>query len=257
MRPEESFWIMRPFNGLFFAVLAFFLLLLIVSSLLLKNKSEKTRQTVLIAASIVTVIGFLAYKYLLSQDAEFNALTADMGGFNWWGELPLNLCNINMILLPIAVYTKKRPLLSFCFFFGPLGALMALLMPTSGFSGYSFLLPRMLGFYLTHFMIFTEGIALACFGLYRPQVRDLPKTLLVLLIFGAIMFLFNMILRWTGLHPHANYFFTAETEGNALLEFFHRLIPVPFLFILPAAVPIAVYMLLLTLPFSLAERGKR
>ena len=119
MLPEADFWIMRPFNGLFFAVLAFFLLLLIVSSLLLKNKSEKTRQTVLIAASIVTVIGFLAYKYLLSQDVEFNALTADMGGFNWWGELPLNLCNINMILLPIAVYTKKRPLLSFCVFFGP------------------------------------------------------------------------------------------------------------------------------------------
>lgn len=43
MLPEADFWIMRPFNGLFFAVLAFFMLLLIVSSLLLKNKSEKTR----------------------------------------------------------------------------------------------------------------------------------------------------------------------------------------------------------------------
>ena len=36
---------------------------------------------------------------------------------------------------------KSRPLLSFCFFLAPLGAMMALAMPGTGFSGYSLLLP--------------------------------------------------------------------------------------------------------------------
>ena len=41
-----------------------------------------------------------------------------------------------MILIPIAVLKKSRPLMCFCFFLGPLGALMALLMPGNGFNGY-------------------------------------------------------------------------------------------------------------------------
>ena len=66
-----------------------------------------------------------------------------------------------MILIPIAVLTNRRPLMSFCFFVGPLGALMALVMPGTGFDGYSILLPRMLGYYGTHFMVITAGFALA------------------------------------------------------------------------------------------------
>ena len=40
-----------------------------------------------------------------------------------------------MILIPIAVLRKSRPLMSFSFFLGPLGALMALVMPGNGFNG--------------------------------------------------------------------------------------------------------------------------
>jgi uncharacterized membrane protein YwaF len=64
-----------------------------------------------------------------------------------------------MMLIPIAVATKSRPLMSFGFFMAPLGALMALLSPAVGFDGYSIWLPRMLGFYGTHFMIIIEGLA--------------------------------------------------------------------------------------------------
>ena len=233
-----------------------FLLLLILASLILKGKPEKTKQTVLVVACLITVIGFFIYKYALSLDQDFSILTADMGGFNWWGELPLQLCNINMILIPIAVLKKSRPLMSFCFFLGPLGALMALVMPGTGFDGYSLLLPRMLGYYGTHFMVVIEGLALVTFGLFRPRFSDLPRTLLAALIILLCVFLINMLLRWSGLHPKANYFFSVETEGNFLLELFHRLIPVPLLYLLPCSLILVVYMLLVTTPFELADRLK-
>lgn len=233
-----------------------FLLLLILASLILKGKPEKTKQTVLVVACLITMIGFFIYKYALSLDQDFSILTADMGGFNWWGELPLQLCNINMILIPIAVLKKSRPLMSFCFFLGPLGALMALVMPGTGFDGYSLLLPRMLGYYGTHFMVVIEGLALVTFGLFRPRFSDLPRTLLAALIILLCVFLINMLLRWSGLHPKANYFFSVETEGNFLLELFHRLIPVPLLYLLPCSLILVVYMLLVTTPFELADRLK-
>jgi uncharacterized membrane protein YwaF len=254
MQPSSDFWIMRPLNPLFLAVFAAFLLLLVLASVLLRGKSVKTRGAVLIAACVVTLIGFVFYKYYLSLDSEYNAITAGMGGFNWWGELPLQLCNINMIIIPIAVLKKNRSLMCFGFFLGPLGALMALLMPGNGFDGYSLLLPRMLGYYGTHFMVVIEGLALASFGLFRPKFRDLPKAALAVLVIAFVIFLLNLLLRWTGLHPKANYFFSVETEGNFLLELFHSWLPFPFLYLLPCIVILGVYMLLVTIPFELADR---
>ena len=254
MQPNSDLWIMRPLNPLFFAVFGVFLLLLVLAAVLLRGKSETTKGAVLIAACVATLIGFVFYKYFLSIDSDYNVITAGMGGFNWWGELPLQLCNINMIIIPIAVLKKNRSLMCFGFFLGPLGALMALLMPGNGFDGYSLLLPRMLGYYGTHFMVVIEGLALAAFGLFRPKFRDLPKAALAVLVIAFVIFLVNLLLRWTGLHPKANYFFSVETEGNFLLELFHRWLPFPFLYLLPCIVILGVYMLLVTIPFELADR---
>ncbi len=257
MQPNSDFWIMKPLNPLFLAVFAAFLLLLVFASVLLRGRSERTRRLVLIAACVVTLIGFVIYKYFLSLDSDYNVITAGMGGFNWWGELPLQLCNINMLLIPIAVLKKSRPLMCFSFFLGPLGALMALLMPGNGFDGYSLLLPRMLGYYGTHFMVVIEGLALASFGLFRPRFRDLPKAALAVLGIAFAVFLFNLLLRWTGLHPKANYFFSVETEGNFLLELFHSWLPFPFLYLIPSFGILIPYMLLVTIPFELADRRAR
>ena len=255
---NQDFWIVSPLNRLFFITFAAFILLLVIASLLLRNKSEKVRETVLVVACIITLIGFFIYKYFLSIDSDYNVITANMGGFNWWGELPLHLCNINMILIPIAVLRKSRPLKCFCFFLAPLGAMMALLMPGNGFAGYSLLLPRMLGYYGTHFMIVIEGLALVCFGLYRPKFRDLPRAILAALIITFCTFLIHLLLRWNGLHPKANYFFSVETEGNFLLDIFYSWIPVPFLYlIIPSVVILGTYMMLVTFPFELADRVRK
>ncbi len=257
MNDQSSFWIMSPFNHLFIIVTVFFILLLVLATRLMKNRSDRTKRAVIVSACILTLIGFIVYKIFLSLDSDFNVITSEMGGFNWWGELPLQLCNINMIMIPIAVLTKKRPLLSFCFFVGPLGALMALIMPGNGFDGYSLLLPRMLGYYGTHFFIIIEALAIVTFGLYRPKFRDLPLTAVALLMIALIVFGFNMFLRFTGLHPKANYFFSVETEGNFLLEMFYKILPCPFLYLLPSIVILGVYMALVTSGFSLADKIKK
>ena len=133
---NESFWVLRPFNPIFLITFGFYIAILVIASLILRDKPEKTKRIVLAVACIVTIIGFFIYKYFLSLDAEYRIVNAAMGGFNWWGELPLNLCNINMIIILVAVWKKNRPLMNFGFFLGPLGALMALMMPSTGFSGW-------------------------------------------------------------------------------------------------------------------------
>ena len=255
---QESFWTMRPFNPLFFATFGAFILLLVVASLLLKKRSEKTRKIVLIVACLVTFVGFFIYKYFLSIDTAYDVIVKDTrGGFSWWAELPLQLCNINMILIPIGVATNSRGIKSFCFFLAPLGALMALIMPGQGFSGYSIFLPRMLGYYGTHFMIVIEGLALAAFGLYRPKYKDFPRTLITFVILLLVIFGINLLLIKTGLYDHANYFFAMEPEGISLLEIFWKWIPIPCLYLIPGAVILLAYMSLVTAPFAIADKLKK
>lgn len=250
--------IMEPFNALFISIFAALIFILILVSLFLRKKSIETRKKVLVIASLLTLIGFVIYKYCLSMDAEFDAIRTSigMGGFNWWGELPLHLCNINMILIPIAVLKDKRELLAFCFFVGPLGAMMALAMPGVEFSGVSILLPRMLGFYGTHFLIVIECLAIVTFGLYRPSFKDMPRTILTIILIALSVFAFNMILRLTGIFPKANYFYSVETEGNVALELFHSWIPIPFLYLLPSIPILAVYISIVTTGFAIADKKK-
>ena len=243
--------ILRPLNGVFFGFLGIFLLLLVIAGLALRHTKERTRKTVVVAAGAVGFLCFFAYKYALFADPDYDGLTAAMGGFNWWGEFPLQLCNINMLLIPVAVLANSRPLKSFGFFVGPLGALMAILLPVEGFDGYSILLPRMLGYYGIHCLIIIEALSLAVLGLYRPRFRDLPGTVATLLLIALVIHGVNLLLRFSGLHPRANYFFTMETEGNALLEIFRGWIPIPYLYLLPACVILAVWAALVTLVFRL------
>ena len=253
--------ILDPLNAVWFAVLAIFIAVLVLVSILLRKKPIEFREKVLVIACLITFVGFFVYKYFLSIDPEFDEISKGMGmgGFNWWGELPLQLCNINMILIPIAILMDKRELKAFCFFVGPLGALMALMMPGPEFSGVSILVPRMLGYYGTHFMVMIMGLAIASFGLYKPRFKDLPRIVVAMLAIAFTIFMFDMILRWTGLYPNANYFFAVETEGNPILELFHGFLPYPFLYLLPCTLILVAYMAVVMLGFRIGDRisGKK
>ena len=248
-------WVLKPGNNLFFTLLSLFLLFLTVLSAALKEESETTRRIVLAAMCAFTTAGFFIYKYYLSIDEEYSVIKASkgMGKFNWWGELPLHLCNINMLFIPFAVLFRIRPLEAFCFFSAPLGALMALIMPGKEFEDRSIFLPRMFGFFGTHFMILIEGLAMATFDLYRPAFSDILPALLTALRILFFISVINMLMRWSGLYPNANYFFSIETEGNYILEIFHKWIPFPFLYLLPCILILAVFMVLISGLFVLVS----
>jgi len=252
---SKDIFILRPLNGIFFIALLAFALLFTILSLCLRKCSDAVRRKTLAGLMLFTLASFFVYKLFLSMDPDYSQITAaaGTGSFSWWAELPLHLCNINTILIPIAVLTRKRFLEGFCFFLAPLGAAMALMMPSVGFSGYSILLPRMLGFYFTHFMVFFGGIAMWSFGIYKPTFREIPRIVLASFCLTLCIFCINLILRATGLNPHANYFYCVETEGNAILALFHSWLPYPFLYTLPCLLILLPYMLLIVALFYLPK----
>ena len=73
---------------------------------LLHGQPERWRAAVLITLCVVNIIGFFVYKWFLSGDVEFLQVSG-LDKFNWFNELPLQLCNINMFLIPIGILTHR------------------------------------------------------------------------------------------------------------------------------------------------------
>lgn len=245
--------ITKPFNTMFFIILA---LAGVFCWWIIKKYRDKSvaerKKAVIIMYSIVVLL-FVLYKIALSMDMQYAELRMERGytGFNWFGELPLNLCNLNLILIIVGLKLDSRPILGFCFFSGFLGALMALMMPPAEFVGFSIILPRMLGFYTTHIAAMLVMPILAGLNLYRPKYSDVIPVLLSFVLVAICVTGINYLFIKTGLNIDCNYFYTMNPDGIALLELLYKRIPVPYVYMLPLMAMIVPYMLIVTFCFNI------
>lgn len=253
---HADFWILKPFNPMFFICTALAALLGFVMIRVNRKKDEAQRRRAVVILYAAALVLFFVYKISLLFDREYDVILAQAGqvGFNFMDELPLNLCNINLILIIIGLEKRARPILGFTFFFGTLGALMALVMPSEGFSGYCIFLPRMLGYYLTHFVIALQLPLLAGLDLYRPKFRDILPAFGTLLLLAACMTGVNHLFRTCGISPTSNYFFSYDPSGNSILEQFHSWLPYPGLYLLPCTAIVLPYMAAVTAVSRLLHR---
>ena len=246
--------ILQPFNSVFWVLMAGMVALISGLWLLVRRRDEKMKTCILIGLCVLNLLIFIAYKILLSMDKNYWALTG-VESFNWFSELPLHLCNINMFLIPLGILTRSNAIKGFSFYAAPLGALMAMIFPDAAFRGYAVTEPRILGFYVTHMLIFVCGISLLTFGFYRPAVKDLPRVAVTVFVIALAMHGVNALLRST-VCPEVNYFFTFGADIS-ILNLFWSWIPIPFLYLLPAVVIMALYMAIFTVPFAIVDRRKK
>ena len=141
-----------PFRGPHLLLLLLTVTAVLFILLLLRGKPEARRSRYLIGVCFFNLALFAGYKLSLSMDATYiHAYYPN--GFSIFNELPLHLCNINLFLIPLGVWKRNRSIMGFSFFVAPLGALMALLFPEPLFSGFSLLMPRIFGYYVTHALL--------------------------------------------------------------------------------------------------------
>ncbi len=246
-----------PFNGIYIACWIITVLIIVAIWAIFRNKSEKAKKIFITTFCTLTVVIFFVYKGFLSVDKEFLEVTVPkLDKFNWFNELPLQLCNINMFLIPIGVLTENKYLKGFGFLVAPLGATMALIFAETAFSGYSILVPRIAGYYLTHFFIVIAGVSVATLGFYKPKYKDIPGLSALFMILAFVIHCVNLVFRATGLCSYADYFYTIDDLGISILALFHKFIKMPFLYLTPALGILWAYMVILCLGFGIGDKIK-
>jgi uncharacterized membrane protein YwaF len=133
-----------------------------------------------------------------------------------------------MIATLIGLLKNNRTLMAVGFLVMPIGGVITLLFPDSGFNGMNYLHPTYFMFMIIHVTMIAVGIGIYSMNVYHPSYRDVPKVGLFLALIAVETFIINKLFNLIGLNP--NYMYTLGPNGNAALSFFYNMLPVPLLY---------------------------
>jgi uncharacterized membrane protein YwaF len=245
------FMIIEPFNLIH--ILSFTVLpagLFCLLFLLLRNKTQDKQRRVLFIICCFNAALYAVYKF-------YQAFFYDGYDFIFAYNLPLHFCNLNLILLPLAIWLRNKVLMAYQIYFGTLLAFFALFTIDPAFRGEPFFEFTCLVYFYYHGMLAVMPLTLLAFKQCTPAFKTAWKPVALMVAVTFVMHIVNVTLRVTGLAEEANYFFTFGLRGDPFTEIFWRIVPFNFFFLIPALLVVFVpYICLITLPFHLKGKPK-
>lgn len=162
-----------------------------------------------------------------------------IGQFSFGYTLPLHLCSLMSVLLPLMAFTKNALLKEYSYAIGLASALMAIITPDVYFyPSFSFIYLQSM---LVHGIICFIPIFLI-FGMgFRPNIRNLPKVIGMLIGLSILITPVNYI-------TDGNYFFLRFPAIGSPMEIFADLVGSPW-YLIPTLLLGCVLWVMLYIPF--------
>ena len=167
-----------------------------------KRKDEKIKNKVLIWAALL-IDGFELFKIILLCFRSDNPL-------NWIYNLPLFLCSIQLITIPLAAFTKgriKEAALDFVFIFGMLGALLGTYGAGQNYACYPVLSFDNVVSAITHCISGFSSLYIVISGMASMKKKNIIVTFSILLSFCVAAYIANVIIDY-------NYMFLMAGDGT-------------------------------------------
>lgn len=243
----------KAFNLTYFLFLAFILVAILFFSLYARKKSIREKKCIIFGICLFNIFLFFFYKLGLFVGHE--ELNERGYIFDIWLELPIQLCNISMFLVPIGILLNNDKLYAYGFYVAPLAAFFAITFPDLNFTETNIFYFHNIGYYFTHGIIIIYGILLVTLGIFKPNFKSAVFLNILLVILSCGIFLINCLIRYTT-GSAANYFYTYEPQGISILELFWSIIPIRYLFAIFAMIILNAFIFLVTLPFYIINKRK-
>ena len=206
---------------------------------LLRHRSRKTQTAVL------GVLSFLGIAAIIYELAAKNAPLAN---------LPLHLCSINAMLLPVVVFTKNKTLgnllLVWC-----LGALAALVLNYD--MTYQPLFSwNVFFYYFPHVVEFGIPILLVMLGHVKKDPKCIASTIGISMgIYTVVHFLNLLITSYAkaanicyGAEPYVSNYMFSQHPSNPLVDLFYSIIPIPYWYMYLVIPILVTYLLIIYAP---------
>ena len=183
----------------------------------------------------------------------FSGIAAIIFNLVTWGSpyeyLPLHLCSLTAMVLPVAVFTRSK-VLSNLMLLWSLGAVMALVVNTAQ-ADFSLCSATFFFYFFPHLLEFGIPILLFRLGLVKKDVKCMASTLLITLCVYTLIhwanvslnsyFIAKQITNPTGAVVQVNYMYSLRPE-NPVLALFWNWIPHPYFYMLPVVLIVLIYL---------------
>ena len=231
LRTPEGAW---SFEHLFFVItmVLAMIAIAIVVGLKFKNKTYEAKNKVLIFSAIL-INGFELVK-IIALSIRYQ------DPFHVRYVLPLFLCSIQLIAIPMAAFCKgrvKNACLDFVFAFGILGATFGTIGSTQIYTKYPVMAMDSVFSAITHCISGFASLFIAISGMTSMKKRDLPITLGVLLGFSVVAYIVNHIVGY-------NYMFLMYHDGTPYSIFYNWVGGSPIFYPIVVVSIFVVYILL-------------
>ena len=167
-----------------------------------KNKSEAQKNRVL-AVTAILIDGVELFKIVILclryEDPWY-----------WRNVLPLFLCSIQLIAIPLAALSKgrlKEASLDFIVVFGLLGAILGTYFAGNNYAAYPVISIDNVSSGITHVMAGFAALYIMISGMCSMQKRNIPVTAAILGVFCVLAYLANLL--WD-----CNYMFLSQGDGT-------------------------------------------
>ena len=207
-----------------------------------KNKDDKTKNKVLIWAAIL-IDSIELFKIIMICFRSKDAMA-------WLQMLPLFLCSIQLITIPLAAFAKgriKEAALDFVFIFGILGAVLGTYAAGNNYSCYPVLSIDNVASGITHAI---SGFASLYIGFARMtsmKNKNIIITFSILLSFCIAAYVVNVIIDY-------NYMFLMRGDGTPYDLVFNMVGGNPVLYPIMVVLLFAIYVSLFYLIFNLIKK---
>lgn len=182
------------------------MIIMIISAVFLglrnRNKTTDEKNKILIASAIM-IDSFELFKILIFCIRGKDPLA-------WIYELPLFLCSIQLITIPIAAFSKgrlKNAAMDFVLIFGILGAVMGTYFAGNNYGSYPVLSFDNVISGITHSISGFASLYIAISGMADMKKRNIPITFSILIGFCIAAFTANKIIDY-------NYMFLVRGDGT-------------------------------------------
>lgn len=145
----------------------------------------------------------------------------------------LQVCNFNFILLILCLFKRNELARQYLFFFSMPMALSTFVSYPSDVEGSKWWSIVSLTFWINHFLIALVPILMISARKFKPKKEYIYKVILSIFAYFLIAFIFNYILNGFSIDGDHNHSYTMGPDSIMLLEPMFKLIPVPFVYLLP------------------------
>ena len=232
----------------------------------------------IISLIVSVVLNVLLYFFLRKKSLKFKTITllilssigilAIIYNLVAWNSpieyLPFHMCNINALLIPIALLTRNKKIGNLLLLWS-IGALIALIVNHMA-QDYELFKLVFWQYYLSHTFEFGIPILIFALKIIPLDPKTIPSTLIVSFFILTGVHLINLGLNnyivkndirdWQGNLIVVNYMFTIYPD-NPALQFFYNLIPIPYFYVLTIFPIFAAYLLLIYTPLLIKQRKQK